>query len=133
MPRERFWLCRLYVCLSVLLAVVLGWTDPDSQHYINGLNYETLNGRAASVSLAFCAIWGVLDTIFHDLLKARACIFTQIRRFRYLWLMGLVIGLTALIHQNLVSGYVMPVILRYGLDAMFALFIACRDPWTHRQ
>jgi len=133
MPRERFWLCRLYLCGSVLLSVVIGWTDPDSQHYINGLNYETLNGRAASLSLAFCAILGLLDTIFHDLLKARACIFTQIRRFRYLWLMGLVIGLTALIHQNLVSGFVMPVIWRYGLDAIFALFIACRDPWTHQR
>lgn len=133
MPRERFWMCRLYICISALLAVGVGIFDPESQHHINGLNAESFNGKAAVVSLASCAIWGLLDTIGHDLLGLRQCAFRQLRRFRYLWLMGLVIGLMGLIYQNIQSGYVMSVVLRYGLDAMFALAIACLDPWTQKR
>lgn len=133
MPRERFWLCRLYLCGSILLAVAIGLIDPGSQHYMNGLNADSLNGKVSVLWLGAFAILEAIDTIGHDLLGIRTCTFRNLRRYRFLWLMVLVVGLTALIFQNAQWGSIEPVAWRYALDAMFALALVVLDIWTRRR
>jgi len=133
MQRDRFWLCRLYLCSSVLLTVVIGLADPGSQHHINGLNTESINGQVSVLWLGVVAILTAIDTIATDLLGVRTCTFRNLRRYRFLLLMVLAVGLTAMIFQTAQWGSIESVAWRYGLDAMFALGLVGLDLWTRRR
>lgn len=124
--QERFWLCRLYLCASVLFALGVGLYDPTSQHS-QGLNVRTVGGCMAVVYLLSACIVGLVDTIGHDLLGARLCMFRNLRRFRFLWLMALATGLTILILIDVRWGYADTVAMRYGIDATVASLIAALD------
>lgn len=127
----RFWLCRLYLCASVVVVACLGAFDPTSQHsYV--LDASGAGGITASAFLLWFCILGAADTIGHDLLGLRSCVFLHIRRFRFMWLMGLAIGLTALILANVRWGHVDMVIVRYALDAVVATALAASDLRTRR-
>lgn len=129
--KPRFWLCRLYLCASVIVVACIGLFDADSQHSFV-LDASGSGGATASTFLLwFCAL-GLADTIGHDLLRQRLCVFQHIRRFRFLWLMGLAIGLTTLILTNVRWGYVDMVVVRYALDAVFAIVLAVSDLRTRR-
>lgn len=124
--KARYWLCRLYLCASVIFAMSVGLYDPTSQHS-QGLNIQTFGGCLAVTYLfAACAI-GLIDTIGHDLLGVRLCMFRNLRRFRFLWLMALATGLMILILVDVRWGYPDPVALRYAIDAIVASAIAVLD------
>jgi hypothetical protein len=127
----RFWLCRLYLCASVVVVAGLGAFDSTSQHSY-ALDASGAGGVTASAFLLWFCFLGVTDTIGHDLLGLRSCVFLHIRRFRFMWLMGLAIGLTALILANVRWGYVDMVIIRYALDAAVAIALAASDLRTRR-
>lgn len=127
----RFWLCRLYLCASVALVAATGIFDPNSAHsYV--LDTSNPGGASASAFLLWFCLLGVVDTIGHDLLRLRLCVFLHIRRFRFLWLMGLAIGLTALILVNVRWGFADMVVARYALDAAIAIALAVSDLRTRR-
>lgn len=125
-PHPRFWLCRIYLCLSVLATVGIGLADPSGKHY-ESMSGDGLGGAAAFAWLAGACIVGLVDTIGYDLLGSRRCIPTFLRRFRFLWLMVLAVGVLSLaVPQTKWSG-VEPVVIRYALDCFFALACAIGD------
>lgn len=122
----RYWLCRLYLCASVMFAMGVGLYDPTSQHS-QGLNLATFGGCVALTYLFSACIIGLVDTIGHDLLGVRQCMFRNLRRFRFLWLMALAMGLMMLILVDVRWGYPDPVAMRYAIDAIVAFTIAVLD------
>lgn len=130
--RPRFWLCRIYVCMSVLTMSGIGLLDSNSQHH-DSLNTDGMGGAAALTYLTAASLVGILDTIGHDLLGWRSWLALTIRRFRFLWCMALTVGMMALIFANVRWGDVQPLIARYALDASFALFVGVADIWTRRR
>lgn len=127
----RFWLCRIYLCLSVILVAAVGMTDPTSRHHWV-FDPSMSGGAAAGVFLFWFSILGLVDTIGHDLIGLRTCVFQNIRRFRFLWLMALAIGLTALILVNTQWIVMESTTLRYALDASIAIALAVSDLRTRR-
>lgn len=128
MTHPRFWLTRVYVCASVLVTAAMGASEPAHKT----LNIDTFGGVAAIGCLAAFGIAGLLDTIGHDLLGRRECTFQKLRRFRFLWLMGLATGLTALLLPAARWGAAEPTLARYALDAIAALVLAALDIQTRR-
>lgn len=120
----RFWLTRLYLCLSVAISVFIGSHEE--------FNVSHLGGAAATTFLLwFCAV-GLVDTIGHDLMGRRECLFKKLRRFRFLWLMCMATGLVALTLENARWGVVDSEMLRYALDAILALVLAALDIQVRR-
>lgn len=128
MTHPRFWLTRVYMCASVLVTAAMGAYEPE--HRV--LNTDTLGGISAILCLVAFGFAGLLDTIGHDLMGRRECVFTQIRRYRYCWLMGLATGLTALLLPAARWGAAEPMLARYALDAVAALVLAVLDIQTRR-
>lgn len=123
----RFWLTRLYLCLSVLVSAVVGAA---SSH--EAFSLHNLGGAAATTLLLwFCAV-GLIDTIGHDLMGRRECLFKKLRRFRFLWLMSMATGLIALTLENARWGMVDSEMLRYVLDAILASVLAALDIQVRR-
>lgn len=123
----RFWFTRLYLCLSVLISAVVGVVNE-----AGAFNVSNLGGAAAATCLLwFCAV-GLVDTIGHDLMGRRECTFKKLRRFRFLWLMAMAIGLTALTLEGARWGAVDWEMTRYVLDAAVSLALAALDIQTRR-
>lgn len=129
--KHRFWLCRIYLCLSVMLVAGIGATDVGSAHHW-AFDPTATSGAAAALFLFWFCILGLVDTIGHDLIGLRTCVFLNIRRFRFLWLMAMAVGLTTLILVNARWGVVDSTALRYALDASVALALAVSDLRTRR-
>lgn len=128
-PKPRFWLCRIYLCLSVLATAGIGLADPTGKHY-ESMSGDGMGGAAAFSVLVIAAVVGLLDTIGYDLLRLRRCIPNFLRRFRFLWLMVLAVGVLSLaVPQTKWSG-VEPVVFRYLLDCFFALACTIGDLTT---
>ena len=137
MARERRNLfsivAHMMLYCSVLLSVSIGLTDETSQHYMNGLNFESFNGQASVFWLAAMATLGAVDIIAYDLLGLRTWAILNLRRYRFAGLMILVWGLMALIFQNARWGSIEPVAWRYALDASGALLLTGLDLWTRKR
>lgn len=128
-PKPRFWLCRIYLCLSVLTTASIGLADPTGKHY-ESMSSDGVGGAGAFAWLAAACVVGLVDTIGYDLLRSRRCIPTFLRRFRFLWLMVLAVGVLSLaVPQTKWSG-VEPVVFRYLLDCFFALACTIGDLTT---
>lgn len=128
MTHPRFWLTRVYVCASVLVTTAMGAAAPAYR----ALNLDTFGGISATLLLMVFGFAGLLDTIGHDLLGRRECTFQKLRRYRFLWLMGLATGLTALMLPAARWGAFEPTLARYALDAVVALSLAALDLQTRR-
>lgn len=129
--KPRFWLCRLYACMGVMVTAGIGLSDPTSKHH-ESLTADGAGGAFALFVLVGFSLLTLIDTIAHDLFGARQCLFLNLRRFRFLWLMGMATGLLGLILVNVQSGEFEPVAWRYLLDASFATFLAVADVKTRR-
>lgn len=129
--QPRFWFCRIYTCLGVMVTAGIGLTDPTSKHH-ESLSADGAGGAVALLVLVGFSLITLVDTIAHDLLGARQCLFLNLRRFRFLWLMGMATGLVGLILVNVQEGVFEPVAWRYLLDASFATALAILDVKTRR-
>lgn len=123
MSHSRFWLTRVYLCLSVAASVFVGHEE---------FNVSHVGGAAAATLLLWCCGIGLADTIGHDLMGRRECLFKKLRRFRFLWLMSTAVGLVALTLENARWGVVDSDMLRYALDAALALVLAALDIQVRR-
>lgn len=129
MPRPRFWLCRLYLCLSIMATAGIGLMDPTGKHY-ESLSSDGVGGAAAFTVLLCACLVGLTDTIGHDLMGFKKCTFHTLRRFRFLWLMVLAVGVLALAVPQVKWSGVEPVVIRYALDCLFAFWLAAADLLT---
>lgn len=126
--RPRFTRTRIYLCLSVLLSVLIGVADDNSQHHYS-INTTTLEGSSAFGLLLVAALLGLIDTIGHDLMGFRQCFFRNLCKLRFMWLIALAMSLVSLILQGTFYNDPNWSMARYALDAIFALSIAGSDLW----
>lgn len=131
MNEPRFWLCRIYACLAVMVTAGIGLGDPTSQHH-QSLTADGAGGALALLVLVGFSVTTLIDTIGYDLIGTRKCLFLTLRRFRFLWLMGMATGMAALVLVNVRWGDVEPVVLRYLLDGVMATWLAAMDIKTRR-
>ncbi len=112
--------------MSVLTTAGIGLADPSGKHY-ESLTSDGMGGAAAFTVLLVACLTGLVDTIGYDLMGIKRWIFLTLRRFRFLWLMVLAVGVLALaVPQTRWSG-VEPVVFRYLLDCAIAVWLAAAD------
>jgi hypothetical protein len=126
---------RAYVSLSVGVTAAVAIFDPTSQHreaFEGAAHYLTAPSMIGMGFLFAVACAGFLDVIINDLLPDEYTI-DSTHRHRHVVFMLMAVGQVALMWQvaRLDPGEWPPVLLRYTLDAIFAVGIAVFGVWQH--
>ncbi len=123
-PRSAYWLTRLYLCVSVLVTVSIGFTVPSSlQQRILG----EIDGGLVFLGIAgLMAFVGLLDTVVNDLLPDRFRI-NWTDRHRLEIFAGLMACVACLAYMNGVHGASWALAARYGADTACAAFVCVFD------
>lgn len=132
MKTHYSWMLRTYLTGSIATTAAVALIDPSSQH-ANALQTWHPAGEVAVAIIIVILALGAIDLILNDympgLIRARWVTITH--EYRHLGFLALMACQLGMMYASWKMQGMQPVLIRYGLDALAACFIAIWGVWQH--